>query len=242
MIQIIPAIDIIEGKCVRLVQGDYGNCTTYSTTPLDMARQYADCGIERIHVVDLDGAKSSVPKNLAVLEKISHGTTLKVEWGGGIKSRESLGSVLDAGAEYAIIGSVAAQQPLLFARWLDEFSADRLILGADIKNGKVSVNGWQEETQLSIEELIEKFIPKGLSQVICTDISKDGMLEGPAFGLYTNLQERYSGIDFTVSGGISSMNDIVKLDTLGLRKVIVGKAIYENKITLKQIREWLLKG
>ncbi len=241
MIQIIPAIDIIEGKCVRLVQGNYGNCTTYSSTPLDMAKLYADCGIERIHVVDLDGAKSSAPKNLAVLEEISNGTNLQVEWGGGIKSRESLGSVLDAGARYAIIGSMAAQQPHLFAQWLDEFSADRLILGADIKNGKVSINGWQEEIPLDIDELIEKFIPDGLNQVICTDISKDGMLAGPAFELYTTLQKKYSGIDITVSGGISSMDDIRKLDTLGLRKVIVGKAIYENRITLKELEKWLQK-
>ncbi len=241
MIQIIPAIDIIEGKCVRLVQGDYGNCTTYSATPVDMAKLYEDCGIKRIHVVDLDGAKSSSPKNLPVLEKIAQETSLQVEWGGGIKCRESLCSVLNAGAEYAIIGSAAARKPQLFAQWLEEFGGSRLILGADIKNGKVSVNGWQEEIPMEIDDLIDKFIPNGLSQVICTDISKDGMLGGPAFGLYTTLQKKYNCMDFTVSGGISSMDDIIALDDLGLRKVIVGKAIYENRITLNELEKWLQK-
>lgn len=242
MIQIIPAIDIIDGKCVRLVQGDYGNCTTYSSTPLDMAKLYADCGIKRIHVVDLDGAKSSSPKNLGILEKISFGTTLEIEWGGGIKTRESLKSVLNAGADYAIIGSIAASKPHLFAHWLEEFGGGQLILGADIRDGKVSVNGWKEDTTMGIEDVIEEFLPHGLTQVICTDISRDGMLEGPSYSLYNGLQEKYKKMEITVSGGISSMEDIIKLDALGLKKVIVGKAIYENRISLKELKKWLQRG
>ena len=242
MIQILPAIDIIGGKCVRLSQGDYNQCTTYTPTPADMARMYADAGVERIHVVDLDGAKSSSPANLKTLEEITSLGAVKIEWGGGIKSRESLKDVLSAGADYAIVGSIAAQKPALFEEWLGEFGGDRLILGADLKGGKVSVNGWKEEVAMGIDEIVERFLPFGLKEVICTDISKDGMLAGPAFSLYTGLQEKFEGVGFTVSGGISSMEDIVKLDAMGLKKVIVGKAIYENKITLEEIRQWLQRG
>ena len=217
MIQILPAIDIIDGKCVRLSQGDYNQCTTYNPTPADMARMYADAGIERIHVVDLDGAKSSSPANLKTLEKIASTGAVKIEWGGGIKSRESLKDVLYAGADYAIVGSIAAQKPALFEHWLKEFGGDKLILGADLKGGKVSVNGWKEEVAMGIEDIVERFITFGLKEVICTDISKDGMLAGPAFSLYTGLQEKFAGIEFTVSGGISSMEDIVKLDAMGLK-------------------------
>lgn len=242
MIQIIPAIDIIDGKCVRLVQGDYSQKTTYTPTPLDMAKMFAAHGIKRIHIVDLDGAKASSPCNLKTLEEIASKTELEIEWGGGIKSRESLKSVLGSGADYAIIGSIAAQKPHLFSHWLEEFGGEKIILGADIKGDKISVNGWQEETLYGIEDLVDMFTPHNLSQVICTDISKDGMLAGPAFGLYTTLQKKYRKVDFTVSGGIGSMEDIEKLDSLGLRKVIVGKAIYENRITLKQIEQWLQRG
>ena len=242
MIQILPAIDIIGGKCVRLSQGDYNQCTTYTPTPADMARMYADAGVKRIHVVDLDGAKSSCPANLKTLEEIASLGTVKIEWGGGIKSRESLSDVLSAGADYAIVGSIAAQKPSLFEEWLGEFGGEKLILGADLKSGKVSVNGWKEEVAMGIEDIVERFLPFGLKKVICTDISKDGMLAGPAFSLYTGLQEKFEGVGFTVSGGISSMDDIIKLDAMGLQKVIVGKAIYENKITLEEIRQWLQRG
>ena len=242
MIQILPAIDIIGGKCVRLSQGDYNQCTTYTPTPADMARMYADAGVERIHVVDLDGAKSSSPANLKTLEEIASLGIVKIEWGGGIQSRESLCDVLSSGEDYAIVGSIAAQKPDLFEEWLGEFGGNRLILGADLKGGKVSVNGWKEEVAMGIDEIVERFLPFGLKEVICTDISKDGMLAGPAFTLYTGLQEKFEGVGFTVSGGISSMEDIVKLDAMGLQKVIVGKAIYENKITLEEIRQWLQRG
>ena len=239
-IEIIPAIDIIEGRCVRLKQGDYAQKRVYDVSPVDMAKRFADCGVRRIHVVDLDGAKSSSPKNLNTLEKIAYGANVEIEWGGGVKSEESLRSLFDYGATYAIVGSVAAQQRELFAEWLQRFGGDKIVLGADVRHGKVSVNGWLEDMELTIEELIEGFLLYGLSQVICTDISRDGMLQGPSFDLYTRLQDSYDKVDFTVSGGISSMKDIEQCHEMGLRKVIVGKAIYENRITLKDIERWLL--
>ncbi len=241
-IEIIPAIDIIEGRCVRLSQGDYERRRVYDASPVDMAKRYADCGVKRIHVVDLDGAKSSSPKNLKTLERMAVGSGVEIEWGGGIKSEESLRVLFDYGATYAIVGSVAAQQPMLFAEWLEQFGGDKMVLGADVRNGKVSVNGWQEDLAVTIEELIDGFLPHGLNQVICTDITKDGMLQGPTDELYVELQERYSGVDFTVSGGIGSMADIERLNEKNLRKVIIGKAIYENRITLKDIERWLLNA
>ena len=242
MVEIIPAIDIIEGRCVRLSQGDYDQRKVYDASPVDMAKRYADCGVKRIHVVDLDGAKSSSPKNLKTLERMAVGAAVEIEWGGGLKSEEALRAIFDYGATYAIVGSVAAQQRELFAEWLQMFGGERMILGADVRNGKVSVNGWLEDLSLSIEELIDGFLPYGLNQVICTDINKDGMLKGPSFELYTDLQSRYEQVDFTVSGGIASMADIERAEELHLRRVIVGKAIYENRITLKEIEQWLLNA
>ena len=239
-IEIIPAIDIIEGRCVRLSQGDYDRRKVYDESPVDMAKRYADCGVKRIHVVDLDGAKSSSPKNLKVLEKMAVGAEVEIEWGGGVKSEESLCALFDYGATYAIVGSVAAREPMLFAEWLARFGGDKMVLGADVRNGKVSVNGWLEDLAVTIEELIDGFLPMGLSQVVCTDITRDGMLQGPTDELYVKLQSRYPSVDFTVSGGIGSMADIERLNEKGLRKVIVGKAIYENRITLKDIERWSL--
>ena len=239
-IEIIPAIDIIEGRCVRLSQGDYDRRKVYDQSPVDMAKRYADCGVKRIHVVDLDGAKSSTPKNLKTLERMVVGSGVEIEWGGGIKSEESLRALFDYGANYAIVGSVAAREPMLFAQWLAQFGGEKMVLGADVRNGKVSVNGWQEDLTVTIEELIDGFIPMGLSQVVCTDITRDGMLQGPSDELYVKLQSSYPSVDFTVSGGIGSMADIERLDEKGLRKVIIGKAIYENRITLKDIEQWSL--
>lgn len=242
MIDIIPAIDLIGGKCVRLVKGDYGQTKVYDARPLDMALRYADCGVRRIHIVDLDGAKCSRPCNLAVLEEIASRVQIEVEWGGGISSSQTLSSVLDAGATCAIIGSVAALRPALFKEWLQTYGGAKMILGADIKDVFIAVKGWQEGTRQTVEELVDLFLPDGLTQVVCTDISKDGMLQGPATTLYTALQQRYPSVDFTVSGGISSMEDIRALDALGLRRVIAGKAIYENRITMEDIRQWSQRG
>lgn len=238
MIEIIPAIDIIKGQCVRLSQGDYDRKTTYSSSPEQMARLYADAGVKRLHLVDLDGAKSGAPLNLPVLRNIAALDILKIEWGGGIKDEKALADVFAAGADYAIIGSLAVKNPELMKKWLDTYGGDRIILGADLRNGKVSVNGWLEDSSLSIGDLIEEFLPHGLKEVICTDISKDGMLQGPSTQLYLELMEKYPQITFTVSGGISSMDDIRMLDEKGLPRVIVGKAIYENHITLNDIKKY----
>ncbi len=237
MIQIIPAIDIIDGRCVRLSQGDYGRSKCYDASPLDMALRYEETGVSRLHLVDLDGAKAGGPQNLKVLEQIASRTSLEVEIGGGIKTTDALRAVFDYGAAYAICGSVAVKQPELFNEWLMAFGPGKIILGADLRNGKVSVNGWLEDVDMTIDDLIGLF--PSVSQIICTDISKDGMLQGPAFDLYTDLQGRWPAIDFTVSGGISSMADIERLNDAGLRRVIVGKAIYENRITLCEIQRWL---
>ena len=239
MIQIIPAIDIIEGHCVRLSQGDYARQKTYDASPVDMVKRYVDCGMKRIHVVDLDGAKTSQPKNLRILEQMAGIRGVEIEWGGGLKSDTALRDLFNAGATYAIVGSLAAKNPECFSAWLSIYGPEHIILGADVREGKVSVSGWQEDLDMSIEDLIGRFLQCGLSQVICTDISRDGMLEGPSFNLYTSLQGRFPDVDFTVSGGISSIADIIRLEELGLRKVIIGKAIYENRITLKELEKYV---
>lgn len=238
MIEVIPAIDLIDGKCVRLSQGDYDRCTDYNLSPEDMAKRFADHGLTRIHVVDLDGAKASSPRNLHTLERIARINGVTAEWGGGIKTGQALKDVFNAGASYAIIGSIAAREPQLMTEWLQAYGGEKLILGADVRNGKVAVSGWLEETADTIDDLLGRFIPSGLSQAICTDISKDGMLEGPAFGMYTRLQEAFPDVVFTVSGGISSIGDIERLDALGLQRVITGKAIYEGHLTLKELQRY----
>ena len=239
MINVIPAIDLIDGKCVRLTKGDYNQKKQYDASPLDMALRYQDIGLRRLHVVDLDGAKSSSPRNLRVLEQIATHTSLDIEWGGGIKSDEALRDAFNAGAGHLIIGSVAVAQPDLFARWLGEHGGSRLILGADVHEGRVAINGWLEESEQTIEALIDRFIPHGLSEVICTDIAKDGMLQGPTFDLYARLQAAYPEQEIIVSGGISKMDDTRRLNEMNLRHVIVGKAIYEGRITLEELKLWL---
>ena len=239
---IIPAIDLMDGKCVRLTQGDYGQKKEYSADPLDMAKRYEDCGVSRLHVVDLDGAKAKQPCNLKTLEKIASGTSLDVEWGGGIKDASALKSALDAGAGRIICGSIAVDNRDEFSLWLSLFGPSRIILGADVRDGKVATHGWLKDSGLSLEELMDWYVPQGLSQMICTDISRDGMLQGPDFDFYVALKQAFPTVDVTLSGGISSMADIQKAAGLGLHSVIVGKAIYEGKISLKEIESWLLKG
>ena len=241
MIEIIPAIDIIGGRCVRLTQGDYARRTEYSKNPVDIALAYRDAGLKRLHMVDLDGAKESYPANLAVLEKVAAQTGLDIQYGGGIKSREALSALFDSGASRAICGSVAVKEPELFREWLLEFGGGKIILGADIKDGRVATHGWLQTSELSATQLIQDFAGDGVAQVICTDISKDGMLAGPSFGIYEALQSEFPRIDITVSGGISAMGDIEELDRMGLRSVIVGKAIYEGRITLEQIENFINK-
>lgn len=238
-IEIIPATDIIDGACVRLTQGDYGRQTTYFRDPLEAALRFEEAGIRRLHMVDLDGAKASEPRNLAVLERVATKTSLEVQYGGGIKSREALRSVFDAGASRAICGSIAVREPELFAGWLAEFGSGRLILGADIRDGSVAIQGWTERSETTVQELIARFAAQGLTQVICTDIARDGMLCGASAEFYAALQGRFPDVEVTVSGGIGSMADIGALDGAGLRSVIVGKALYEGRITLKELERCL---
>ncbi|MFI3267977.1 MAG: 1-(5-phosphoribosyl)-5-[(5-phosphoribosylamino)methylideneamino]imidazole-4-carboxamide isomerase [Rikenellaceae bacterium] len=240
MIEIIPAIDIIDGECVRLSQGDYNQKKSYYKDPLEVAKMYEGIGLTRLHIVDLDGAKMSEPQNLKVVERITRSCNLKVQFGGGIKNNDAISRVFDAGVTYAICGSIAITSPDTFTGWLEKYG-EGVILGADIKDGNVAINGWLEGSTMSVEDVINKFKDFGLKRVICTDISKDGMLQGPNFSLYESLQSAYTDIDITVSGGISCFDDIVTLNDMNLRSVIVGKAIYENFISIKQIEEWLQK-
>ena len=234
MIEMIPATDLIGGRCVRLPQGDYTSRKTYYRDPLEAALRFEEAGARRLHMVDLDGAKAAEPQNLAVLERIAAKTSLEVQYGGGIKSRAALRSVFDAGARRAVCGSVAVREPELFARWIAEFGPERLILGADVRDGVVAIQGWTERSERTAPELIETFLPAGLRQVVCTDISRDGMLCGPAVALYADLQRRFPQVEITVSGGVSSPDDIARLEREGLRSVIVGKALYEGRITLEK--------
>lgn len=235
MIEIIPAIDIIDGKCVRLCEGDYDRQTIYRSTPVDMVKMFADHGLTRIHAVDLTGARLGRPDALRVLEKMASVADVGIEWGGGIKTDADLRDLFNAGGTWAVIGSVAVRDPELFSSWLKSRSGDTMILGADLRDGKVATAGWLEDSPLTAGDLINRFRPDGLTQVIVTDISKDGMLGGPAFDLYTSLMEAHPDVIFTASGGISGMEDIERLDHLGVPRVIVGKALYEGRISLKQL-------
>lgn len=238
--ELIPAIDLIDGRCVRLTQGDYEQTKVYDGEPVDMARRYADCGVRRLHIVDLDGAKAKAPCNLHTLEKIAVATGLDIEWGGGIKDDTAMRQALDAGASRVICGSVAVDNPELFSQWLQQYGASRVILGADIRNGKVATHGWLKDGGIGVEELVEMFLPAGLSQLICTDISRDGMLQGPNMPLYVNLQQLFPSVDVTLSGGVSSIADLECARENGVRAAIIGKAIYERRITLKELEKWLL--
>ena len=243
MTAIIPAIDIIGGQCVRLTRGDYASVKVYDASPVDAALRYADCGVRRIHLVDLDGAKAGAPRNLKALEAIAHAVSCELEWGGGIASDADLEHVFSAGATHAIAGSVAALQPERFEGWLDRFGA-RMILGADVRDGRVAVRGWLQEAAITLDSLLRRFTARpdsALREVIVTDIGRDGMLQGPATDLYRSLQEAFPTLGFTASGGISSMDDIRALDSAGIPKAIVGKAIYEHHISLKDIQLWSQK-
>ena len=234
MIEIIPAIDLIEGRCVRLSQGDYATQKTYGRDPVEWARRYADCGVRRLHLVDLEGARASAPRNLRVLEKIASLGLLRLEWGGGIKDEAALSSVWGAGADWAIIGSVAAREPERMQQWLGRYGG-RLILGADVRDGRVAVGGWLQDSGIALAPLIGTFLPVGLEQAIVTDIARDGMLQGPSFNLYTDLKQRFPGLKVIVSGGVSGVDDLRRADALGLDGIITGKAVYENRITLSQL-------
>ncbi len=237
-IEIIPAIDLIDGKCVRLSQGDYNRKTVYNENPLEVAKMFETAGIKRLHLVDLDGAKAKHIVNYKVLEIIASKTNLTIDFGGGLKSDEDLKVAFESGAAMVTGGSIAVKEPETFLNWLEKFGSEKIILGADAKDGKIAVSGWQESTELSVIEFIAEFHKKGIYKVISTDISRDGMLSGPSFDLYAEILEKLPKVEIIASGGISSMDDILKLDEMGVPGVITGKAIYEEKISLKEIEKY----
>ena len=237
--RIIPAIDIINGKCVRLTKGDYSTKKTYNENPLEVARTFESIGIKYLHLVDLDGAKNSTIKNGKILESIAANTNLKIDFGGGIKSEEAVKMAFELGASQRTVGSIAAKNPLLVYKWIELFGADKIILGADVNNKKIAINGWQEATELVLESYIKTYMAKGIQSVICTDISKDGMLAGSSIQLYEQLSTRFPSLKLIASGGVASLQELDKLKNIGLEGAIIGKAIYENKITLKQLEAYV---
>lgn len=241
MIEIIPAIDVIDGKCVRLSQGDYGRKQEYGD-PLDMALKFEDHGLKRLHLVDLDGAREKRVVNHRVLEQIASRTGLVIDVGGGLRSDEDVRIVFESGARMITGGSVAVKDRLLFLGWLDYYGAGRVILGADFKEGKIAVSGWEENTSIDLMDFLEDFSKDGVEKAICTDIALDGMLEGPSLQTYIRIKEEMGPLHLIASGGISQMEDIEKLDEAGLEGVIVGKAIYENRIPLKELETYILKN
>ena len=234
MIEIIPAIDMIGGRCVRLTKGDYAREKVYDASPLEMALEYSRSGVRRLHLVDLDGAKCGEPRNLSVLTEILSRTPLKVEYGGGIRSTSSLEKVIAMGASWAIIGSTAGTAPEKVKEWAGIVGPGRLILGVDFSEGKVATHGWMKTSSLTPEELMDSF--PDIEKVLCTDISRDGMLQGVDTAYYAALQAKYPSREISVSGGISSEEDILRLEEAGLRSVIVGKAIYEGRISMERLR------
>ncbi|WP_424963269.1 1-(5-phosphoribosyl)-5-[(5-phosphoribosylamino)methylideneamino]imidazole-4-carboxamide isomerase [Ekhidna sp.] len=234
--RIIPAIDIIEGKCVRLSKGDYNTKKIYNEDPLEVAQQFEDAGLQYLHLVDLDGAKAKHIVNWKVLEKLATKTGLQIDFGGGIKSDEDLRIAFESGAQQITGGSIAVKEPVKFTSWITAYRAGKIILGADAMDGKIAVSGWQEESDLEIEAFIQDYVNKGIEYVISTDISKDGMLEGPSFELYQSILEKLPDLKLIASGGVSSIDDLVKLKEQGLEGAIVGKAIYENRIDLKDLQ------
>ena len=238
--RIIPAIDIIEGKCVRLTKGDYNTKIIYNENPLEVALAFEDAGIEYLHVVDLDGAKASHIVNYKILEQIASKTNLKIDFGGGLKSDEDLHIAFESGANQITGGSIAVKNTSIFENWIATFGADKIILGADCTHEKIAVSGWQEESKLNVIPFIQNYQSKGIHYVICTDISKDGMLQGPSFDLYERILTQTSGIKLIASGGISTFHEIPQLAKLGCEGVIIGKAIYENRISLKELENYII--
>ena len=233
--QIIPAIDIIEGKCVRLTEGDYAQKKIYNEDPLEVAKAFEGIGLMRLHLVDLDGAKAGEVVNWKVLEKIANNTELKIDFGGGIKTEATLKTVLDTGATYATIGSLAVKNELLFQEWIARFGAKVFMLGADVFEEKIAIGGWLEKTEISVFDFMKSYIDKGVKQIFCTDIKKDGKLQGPSFELYQKIIEQFPNLHLIASGGVSSLDDLIELEEIGCSAAIVGKAIYENKITISEL-------
>ena len=239
MIELIPAIDIIDGKCVRLTKGDYATSKVYNEDPVEVAREIESYGLGRLHVVDLDGAKSKHVVNHRVLHRIASRTSLKIDFGGGIKSDEDLVIAFENGAQMVTVGSVASLQPELFLKWLEAYGGEKMILGADTRDGFISVNGWQEESRQELLPYLGEYIGHGVRNVLCTDIYKDGMLQGPSVELYRQIMATYPTLHLIASGGVSSLDDIRELDEAGIPAVVFGKALYEGRFTLKQLSDFM---
>lgn len=235
-IELIPAIDIIDGKCVRLTKGDYGQKKVYNDDPVAQAKEFEKLGMKRLHVVDLDGAKAKHVVNVDVLRGITAATGLKVDFGGGIKSDDDIEKAFAAGASLVTIGSIAVSQPDTFMRWLDRYGADKVILGADVRNGLVSINGWKEDTSEKLLPFLARYVKAGVKNVLCTEISRDGTLSGPSTDLYREVMEAFPGIHLIASGGVGRNEDIIDLDEAGIPAVVFGKAWYEGKINLEELK------
>ncbi|MBU3855410.1 MULTISPECIES: 1-(5-phosphoribosyl)-5-[(5-phosphoribosylamino)methylideneamino]imidazole-4-carboxamide isomerase [Bacteroides] len=240
MIELIPAIDIIDGKCVRLSKGEYDSKKVYNENPLEVAKEFEANGLKRLHVVDLDGAASKHIVNYRTLEQLAGHTSLTIDFGGGIKTDDDLHIAFDSGAQMVTLGSIAIKNPELFERWLKTYGNERIILGADAKNGKIAVSGWKEESETELMDFLARYITKGVSKVLCTDISRDGMMEGPATDLYREIMQAHPDIHLIASGGVSNIDDIYRLDEAGIPAVVFGKAIYEGRIRLKELTSLLL--
>ena len=241
MIELVPAIDMIEGKCVRLTQGDYDTQNIYNESPLEVAKQFQDAGVTRLHMVDLDGAKAGHIVNYRMLEKVASHTDLSIDFGGGLKSDDDLHIAFDCGAQMVTGGSIAVKNPDLFLSWITRYCSERIILGADAKEKKIAISSWKEGTAIDLIPFIKDYQSKGISKVICTDIARDGMLQGPAVKLYQEMQQEMPGLYVIASGGVSSMGDIERLEEANIPAVIFGKAIYEGRISLKEIETFIVR-
>ncbi|MEM7371199.1 MAG: 1-(5-phosphoribosyl)-5-[(5-phosphoribosylamino)methylideneamino]imidazole-4-carboxamide isomerase [Bacteroidota bacterium] len=237
MSRIIPAIDVIDGKCVRLVEGDYQRKTTYRDDPLEVAKEFEEHGLKYLHLVDLDGAKAGKVINWRVLERICTQTQLSVDFGGGVKSNEDLQLVMDSGASQVNVGSLAVKNREMFLEWLHRYGGDKLILSADVRDGKIAIHGWQTQTELLLEDFIRDYMSQGIRTVVCTDISKDGKLQGPAIELYQQLMQQFPDLQLVASGGVSGIEDVHALQAQQMYGIIIGKAIYEGKISLQELAE-----
>ncbi|MEM1328240.1 MAG: 1-(5-phosphoribosyl)-5-[(5-phosphoribosylamino)methylideneamino]imidazole-4-carboxamide isomerase [Bacteroidota bacterium] len=235
---IIPAIDLIDGKCVRLTQGDYQQKKVYNERPLEVAMQFQDAGIERLHLVDLDGAKAKHIVNYKTLEALATKTNLQIDFGGGLKSDEDVRIAFESGAQQITGGTIAVKNPDVFEHWLEKYGSERIILGSDVKDRKIAISGWQEESELELMPFLENYIEKGVRYTICTDVAKDGMLEGSANELYKEIRSAFPDLKLIASGGVSEMEDLYQLREIGCFGAIVGKAIYEGRISLDQIAKF----
>jgi phosphoribosylformimino-5-aminoimidazole carboxamide ribotide isomerase len=234
---IIPAIDIIQGKCVRLTKGDYAQQIVYNDNPVEVAKQFEAAGIKRLHIVDLDGAKAGSIVNLKVLENVAAATDLVIDFGGGVKTIQDVSNIFNAGAAMVTIGSLAVKQPALLEEWLMEFGTEQFLIGADVLDGKIKISGWLEDGGIHIFDFIGKMLSLGVTNIFCTDIAKDGVMEGPSVDLYKNILEQHPEINLIASGGVSKIDDILVLDALGCTGAIVGKAIYEGKVPLNPLKD-----